>query len=56
MRPSIALPFTVMPGLDPGIQSRKSGSGWPLDRRVKPGHDKKGKRRALPTSSAGKGS
>jgi len=29
-----------MPGLDPGIQGRKSSSWWPLDRRVKPGDDK----------------
>jgi propanol-preferring alcohol dehydrogenase len=28
-----------MPGLDPGIQSNKFPSEWPLDRRVRPGDD-----------------
>src|SRR5581483_6226266 len=31
--------FIVMPGLDPGIQRCRCRSGWPLDRRVKPGDD-----------------
>jgi hypothetical protein len=51
---STTLPFTVMPGLDPGIQGRKSGSRWPLDARVKPGDDRWGERRSFFHSPAGK--